>query len=333
MGNRGRSIQRIASVGAVICMTWALLWPKSPTPLAAAHPAQSSSQSTPDWQAAAGGRMAFDSATVSENTTAPPAARFFNFPLGPGDVYIPNGGNFRARNLPLAAYIVFAFKITPSQEQFLTSQLPKWATTERFDVTAKKEGNPTKDQMRLMIQALLADRFRLAAHYETRQVPVFAVLVDQPGSLGPLLQRHPKELACPTTPAVPSPPPTAPPQAFDTRFPGTCGGIVGMTPSAPGRTRVGARNVPMELIATSMMGGDTGLDLPVANKTDLTGRYDFAIEFVPQEASSAGVKSRPDVTGPTFAEALKEQLGLKLESQTGPVDFLVIDSIDQLLPN
>ena len=106
-----------------------------------------------------------------------------------------------------------------------------------------------------------------------------------------------------------------------------------MTPSAPGRTRVGARNVPMELIATSMMGGDTGLDLPVVNKTDLTGRYDFAIEFEPQEASSAGVKSRPDVTGPTFAEALKEQLGLKLESQTGPVDFLVIDSIDQLLPN
>ena len=106
-----------------------------------------------------------------------------------------------------------------------------------------------------------------------------------------------------------------------------------MTPSAPGRTRVGARNVPMELIATSMMGGDTGLDLPVVNKTDLTGRYDFAIEFEPQEASSAGVKSRPDVAGPTFVEALKEQLGLKLESQTGPVDFLVIDSIDQLLPN
>jgi uncharacterized protein (TIGR03435 family) len=286
-----------------------------------------------DWQVAAGGRMAFDSAAVSQNTTAPPGARYYNFPLGPGDVYVPNGGNFRARNLLLPTYIFFAYKITPSQEQFIISQLPKWATTDRFDITAKVEGNPTKDQMRLMMQALLADRFRLTAHHEIRQVPVFAVLVDQPGSLGPLLQRHPEELACPTTPMVPSPPPSAPPQAFDTRFPDTCGGIVGMTPSAAGRERVGARNVPMELIATSMMGGDTGLDRPVVNKTDLTGRYDFAIEFAPQDTPSAGAKLPPDATGPTFAQALKEQLGLKLESQTGPVDFLVIDSIDQLSPN
>src|ERR1700741_960709 len=136
MGNRGRSIQRTASVGAVICMTWALLWPKSPTPLARAPPATPAPHWTPPGRAPGGGGMAFDSAAVGENPTAPPAARFFNFPLGPGDVYIPNGGNFRARNLPLAAYIVFAFKITPSQEQFLTSQLPKWATTERFDITA-----------------------------------------------------------------------------------------------------------------------------------------------------------------------------------------------------
>jgi uncharacterized protein (TIGR03435 family) len=85
----------------------------------------------------------------------------------------------------------------------------------------------------------------------------------------------------------------------------------------------------MELIATSMMGGDTGLDRPVVNKTDLTGRYDFAIEFAPQEAPSASAKVRPDAAGPTFVEALKDQLGLKLESQTGPVAFLVIDSIEQ----
>jgi bla regulator protein blaR1 len=329
MANRGPSLLKKVSAGAVICVTCALLWPRSSTP----SPAQPSPQSqTPDWQVVAGGRMAFDTATVSQNTTAPPAARYFNFPLGPGDVYIPNGGNFRARNVPLVNYIVFAFKITPSQEEFLVSQLPKWATTDRFDITAKVEGNPTKDQMRLMVQALLADRFRLAAHHEIRQVPVFALLLDQSGSLGPLLQRHPEESPCPTTPMVPSPPPTAPPQAFDTRFPDTCGGIVGMTPSAPGRTRVGARNVLMELIATSIPGGDTGVERPVVNKTGLTGRYDFAIEFVPQDAPPAA-KSRAEAAGPTFAEALKEQLGLKLESQTGPVDFLVIDFIDQLSPN
>ena len=63
----------------------------------------------------------------------------------------------------------------------MLSQLPKWAITDRFDIQGRAQGNPTKDQMRLMMQSLLADRFRLAVHYETRQVPVFALIVDQPG--------------------------------------------------------------------------------------------------------------------------------------------------------
>jgi uncharacterized protein (TIGR03435 family) len=277
--------------------------------------------------------MAFDSASVQQNTTAPPRAVFFNFPLGPGDVYMPNGGTLRARNLPLAKYIFFAYKITPNQERFLLSQLPAWATADRFDIDAKAAGNPSKDQMRLMMQSLLAERFKLAAHFETRQVPVFALLVDQPGKLGPLLQRHPEDSPCPTISFVPSPPPTAPAQALDTRFPETCGGILSMIPSAPGRVRGGARNVPMEVIASSMAGSETGTDRPVVDRTDLTGRFDFAIEFVPQDPPSAQTNTQSDPSGPTFAEALKEQLGLRLESQTAPVNFLAIDLIDQLSPN
>src|SRR5438874_504472 len=123
----------------------------------------------PDWQVAAGGKMAFDTASVTQNTTAPPAYRTFSFPLGPGDVYIPNGGRFSAKNIPLYLYIYFAYKITDNQEQVLLPQLPRWVTTDRFDIQAKAEGNPTKDQMRLMMQALLADRFRLAVHHEMRQ--------------------------------------------------------------------------------------------------------------------------------------------------------------------
>jgi hypothetical protein len=79
--------------------------------------AQTLSQSpVPDWQKAAGGKMAFDVASATRKTTAPPYPVGSNFPLGPGDVYVPNGGLFRATNLPLVAYIEFAYKLTENQE-------------------------------------------------------------------------------------------------------------------------------------------------------------------------------------------------------------------------
>jgi uncharacterized protein (TIGR03435 family) len=318
MRNKPNWFPATALAVALIGTTWASPRPQSPPP---------------EWEAAAGGKMAFQSASVKQNTTAPQNAVYFNSPMGPGDVFVPTGGIFRANNLPLANYILFAYKITSDQEPFLLSQLPKWATSDRFDIQAKAEGNPTKDQMRLMMQALLADRFKLAAHHEIRQVPVFALLVDQPGKLGPLLQRHPDDSPCPTTPLAPSPPPAAPPQALDSRFPATCGGMLGMTPSAPGRSRGGARNVSMEFIASSLTGGDSGVDRPIVDRTGLIGKFDFAIEFAPQGPSTVGGNFRPDPTGPTFAEAVRQQLGLRLESQMSPMDFLVVDFIQQPSPN
>lgn len=295
------------------------LAPQSPNPSPA-----------PNWQIVAGGKMAFDVITIRRNTTAPPYAVGSNFPLGPGDVYVPNGGTFSATNFPLLTYIAFAYKITDNQEQSLLSQLPKWAITDRFDIQGTARGNPSKDQMRLMMQAVLDDRFQMAVHYETRQVPVLALVVDQPGKLGPLLQRHVDDSPCATTPAVPSPAPMAPPQLLDARFPATCGGILRMPPSAAGRVRSGARNVSMELIANSIgQGGD--IDRPVLDKTGLTGMFDVAIEFTPQldAASPPGANTHRDLTGPTFQEALREQLGLKLEPQTGPIEFLVVSYVEE----
>ena len=324
---------KTAFAAALICTTCAPLWPQSPTAVLTTAQSPSpvgSQQISPEWQTAAGSKMAFDTATVRENTTAPPGAGGSNFPLGPGDVYSRNGGLFRAYGFPLANYIEFAYKITPNQEEFLLSELPKWVTTERFDIEARAGGNPTKDQMRLMMQALLADHFRLAAHYETRQVPVFVLVLDRPGELGPQLQKHPDESPCPATSVVPSPAPSAQPQFLDTRFPATCGGMLPMPPSAPGRLRGGARNVTMELIASSMKGGGSGVDRPVLDRTGLTGKFDFAIEFAPQYGAGISPSSnfRPDPTAPTFVRALKEQLGLILESQIAPMNFLVIDYIE-----
>src|SRR5882762_8883405 len=301
------------------------------TPVWSAQP-PSLSQSR-DWQTAAGGRMTFVIASVRQNTSAPASARSSSFPLGPGDVYVPNAGRFRAMNFPLVAYIEFAYKLTEDQNQFLLPQLPKLVTADRFDIQASVQGNPTKDQMRLMMQSLLADRFKLAVHYEIRQIPVYALLLDIPGKLGPLLQQHADDSPCATTPWVPSPPPTAPAQPLDTRFPGPCGGILNMPASVTGRVRVGARDVTMDLIANSMPGTEDEVDRPVLDRTGLTGRFDFAIEFTPKldGRSDAGSNSRTDSTVPNFLQALKEQLGLKLEPQMGAMDVFVIDYVEQPL--
>ena len=103
-----------------------------------------------------------------------------------------------------------------------------------------------------------------------------------------------------------------------------------MPASKPGRVRTGARNVSMELIASSMGDGD-GVDRPVLDKTGLTGKYDFVIEFTPQLNGPLppGATFQPDPNGPTFLEALKEQLGLKLEPDKGPVDVPVLDHIEE----
>jgi uncharacterized protein (TIGR03435 family) len=101
-----------------------------------------------------------------------------------------------------------------------------------------------------------------------------------------------------------------------------------MPTSAPGRLRLGGRNVTMELIA-STLSVPGGAERPVLDKTGLTGTFDFWIEYAPSDSPPPGAISQPDATGPTFLQALQEQLGLKLESQTGPVDVLVLDHVEQ----
>src|SRR5580700_2831748 len=108
-------ILKTALAVALTCAAWAPLW-SAQTP-------------TVDWQTAAGGKMVFDVASVTRNTTAPsPDAVASNFPLGPGDVYGSSGGRFRAANFPLIVYLEFAYKISDNQEQFLLPQLPEWVT-------------------------------------------------------------------------------------------------------------------------------------------------------------------------------------------------------------
>ncbi len=136
----------------------------------------------PTWQIDAGGQAKFDVASVKQDTAVPSSQTVSsNVPLDPMDAFTPTGGLFTATNQPLAAYMVLAYKLSPEQTVSIQSQLPRWANANRYDIQAKVSDNPTKDQMRLIMQALLADGFKLVIHHETRQVPVLALVMEKPG--------------------------------------------------------------------------------------------------------------------------------------------------------
>jgi uncharacterized protein (TIGR03435 family) len=296
---------------------------------AQAPPAQS--PSVPDWQTAAGTRMEFDVASVKESKTdqSPSTRPYSNFPMGPGDMYSPNGGHLVAKNWPFVFYLQFAYKMTGGQLQAVAKQMPDWTKTDRFDIEAKVEGDPTKDQMRLMMQSLLAERFKLAIHHETQQLPVFALVLAKPGKTGPkLLPHQPGDTSCSNVPPAPPAPGSAPqPRTIAGGFPVTCGGLAGLPPSARGRVALGYRNVAMGLIANQMTGFGN-LDRPVIDQTGLTGNFDFLIEFTPEPPLGATPPPDFDTSGPTFLEALTEQDGLKLIPRKFPVDVIVVDHVE-----
>jgi uncharacterized protein (TIGR03435 family) len=222
---------------------------------------------------------------------------YSNFPLGPGDVYVPNGGLFSARSFPLLTYIFFAYKIIGNQGQNLLPQLPGWTRTERFDIQAHADGNPGKDEMRLLMRALLADRFQLAMHRETREVPVLAFVLAKPGKLGPSLQPHLDTAPCPTNGPTQSQQPTpqtpSPTQTVAGGFPALCNGIFGMPPAAPGHLRIGGRNLTLAFIADSLSGGVANLGRPMIDRTGLTGTVDFTLEWTPERRQPAVPGAEP----------------------------------------
>ncbi len=253
-------------------------------------------------------KLAFDVASVRQNKSGSKPES--NFPLGPGDMYAQIGGEFSASGQPLITYIAFAYKLTISQAETVRQHLPEWVMSDRFDIEARTEDrDATKDQMRLMMRSLLADRFQLKMHDEARQLPVFGLVVAKAGRMGPKLAAHAVDASCQSS---------------------ACGGLTLLPASVPGDLHVAARGVTMDFLARSLTGMG-GLDRPVMDQTGLGGTYDFDVEYARdssfgEETASRGSGSAAEA-GPTFLEALKEQLGLRLVAQKGPVQVVVVDAV------
>jgi uncharacterized protein (TIGR03435 family) len=204
---------------------------------------------------------------------------------------------------------------------------PDWLKTQRFTITATLPPGTTKDNFKLMLQNLLAERFKLTLHRETKEIPGYALQV---GKNGPKL----KESADTTDGA------SARPEHFDVDkngfrvFPP---GVAGVTSYVvDGATRLTASKLTVARWA-DMLGNI--LASPVVDQTGLAGKYDFHLEFVRPVAAGGrgGAMPQTPVTDPaddhgvpSLIAAVQSQLGLKLEARKVPWDTLVIDHVEKV---
>jgi uncharacterized protein (TIGR03435 family) len=291
----------------------------------------------------------FDVASVRPSKSGIP--QHTNVPLDSGNVYgtissddarTAAGGYLIATHQPLWRYISFAYKLSGTQEMALRfsifsgvpkSGAPFWVTgsfdasPEFFDISARAPADTSIDQMRLMMQALLADRFHLAVHTQTADAPVFALVLVHPGVTGPQLHPHPTSDTCaaPTPDQSDSAPRPAAASSAIGDLPPVCGVIAHVPSSAPGQ-HYGGRAVSLSLFAPSVptMTGLAATPRPVVDQTGLPGLYDFTLTWIHDPSGD-------DATGENstnFHEALKKQLGLELKSTHAPIDILIVDHVD-----
>jgi uncharacterized protein (TIGR03435 family) len=228
-------------------------------------------------------------------------------------------GGYRAVNAPLRLLIRDAYAL----QGFQLVGGPSWLDSERFDILAKAEGNPTPDQERLMLRTLLAERFALSVHAETRELPLYAMVMTRAdGRPGPRLRRTGAD--CSEAPVWQG---TGPPPSRDPDSPCSAAG-----PGSGGGMRF--RGVTLEAFAKFLA---TPAQRPVIDRTGLTGLFDIELELTAElgpPPPPPGEADRVDRSfAPSIFTALQEQLGLKLDSRRGPIDVIVIDRVEPLVPN
>jgi uncharacterized protein (TIGR03435 family) len=275
----------------------------------------------------------------SQTLSAPPpsfeVASIKQNKSGDGRVLLgfPPGGRFTATNVPLRALIAAAYGTPQPLPNFRIIGGPSWIDSDRFDINAKSSTdfqpgtNGPPAELFAMLKTLLIDRFKLMAHTEQRELPVYyLVLARTDGKIGSQLKKS--DVDCAALFASrrggggPPPPPPQPGERLQ------CGMF-----GSPGRITGGSVNmVQLSTLLSRLVNRD------VVDKTGLAGNFDVDLTFTPDQPARApgAAGDQPirvngidiDPNGPSIFTALQEQLGLKLDSQKAPVDVIVIDSVE-----
>ncbi len=234
---------------------------------------------------------------VASIKPADPTSHQVRVQMAPGGRLVCN--NVNAKFLIEVAYGVRTFQITGG---------PGWIGTDRFDINAKADGveKITPDLLKPMIQAMLEDRFKLKIHRENKELPVYALVAGKNGM----------------------------------KMKEAVGAAEGRSMIRMGRGQITGKQMDL---AALVMNLSNQLGRQVIDKTELKGKYDIELTWTPDETQSgfgsfgAGGPPPPpassETAGPSLFSALQEQLGLKLESQKGPVPMIIVDSIEKPSPD
>ena len=297
-------------------------------------------------RSAGAGLPAFDVASVRPSKAG--SESHSNVPLDSGFVYgsmsaddakAAAGGYVVMTHQALWRYIAFAYKLSGTQEMALRFSIfagvpksggPFWVTgsfdsqPEYFDISARAPDGTSTEQMRLMMQALLADRFHLAVHYQTADAPVFALRLVKAGVTGPHLAAHPGSDVCAAATDGGSPAQSVVSAVGD--VPPVCG-VIAHVPSSAAGQHFGGRAVTLAQLATTVptMTGLAATPRPVVDETGLAGAYDFNLNWVHDASGDQAIGDNIS----SFREALKTQLGLEMKPSHAPLAFMIIDHVER----
>ena len=223
-------------------------------------------------------------------------------PGRPGKLFTVRGQNVVTMNTTLSDLMTMAYSIHAKQ----IIGAPSWMESDKYDLTVKPDvpGQPNVDQIKVILQKLIADRFQLKFHREKRELPVYAITVIKGGSKLTKSKSDPNGL----------------PGLF-------------FSPGAPG-VAFRVMNATIAEVASTLQGSI--LDKPVIDQTELEDKYDFILKFTPDSGMMSGfggpgraaAADNPDAPPDLFA-AFEQQLGLKLSSTKGEADVLVIDKVEK----
>jgi len=231
---------------------------------------------------------------------------------------------------------------------------PDWLGSTRFDLVAKLPADTPRSKVPEMLRSLLAERFKLTVHRETKELPMYALVV---GKNGPKMKESEVDPKLPPPGAGPGP--GGPSAGGPLPPPGAPGSGIRMSKDGVPQFAPGAARGPMMMmngrghLSAKMMGMggfvDTlarQLDRPVVDQTGLKGNYDFDLDWTPDEGQHMGfggmpppppgggeghvpAASNPEANGVSIFAAVQSQLGLKLDAKKGPVELIVVDSIEK----
>jgi uncharacterized protein (TIGR03435 family) len=207
------------------------------------------------------------------------------------------GGRLIMHNVPMKVLIMFAYHLRADA----ITNAPSWIDSERYEVIAKAPEKGKPEDIRLMLQTLLAERFKLAVHNDRKLLPAYALVVGKPGS-----KLQPSEAAA----------------------------VLSGVRCTPGAGPAGQKHVECSHITTAFLAdylqelAPRDFPVPIVDQTELTGTYDFKLDWTPT-AVPAGVTTGDDA-GPNIFDAVAAQLGLKLESRKLPLPVIVIDRVERV---